>query len=178
VKPVYIYGLVDPRTDVVMYIGKTVDIKNRLRQHRKPRADQRMTRVKSWAISLKSKGLEPSMVILEACTEDSWKDREIFHIQDHRSKNDKLLNMADGGNEPLCDDQTRATNARTLTKFCEENKGIVALTRFFALGVRRAKKAGNMMSVEKYSAISEYIVTSSGIERQRFNELGIRKLTP
>jgi len=175
-KSVFIYGLVDPRTKLVRYIGKAYRPKSRFRQHMKPRSDQRMTKVKSWVLSLASDGLTPELVILEEATEANWRDCERAAIQRFRETHQDLLNIADGGNEPPCDERTRADNAAKLKDFTERNSGLMALVRYLSDAARRRKAAGDSeKSCWMYSLV-EYIKTSDGSQRERFNSLGMERL--
>lgn len=91
----YIYGLIDPRTNVVCYIGKTTNPKKRLKDHlvnlRKPSLKV------NWIKSLKSKGLVPIIKILKECEINEMTKWEIFFIEEHRKTNSRLKNMTVGG---------------------------------------------------------------------------------
>lgn len=58
----YIYGLVDPRTLCVRYVGKTVDPKGRYAGHLNDDGD---TRKAAWVRELRVASCKPTMVILE-----------------------------------------------------------------------------------------------------------------
>ncbi len=88
----YIYTLSHPITNEVRYIGKTINIKRRLKQHL---YDKRQTSHKSsWIISLKDSGLKPVLTVIEECCDENWEDREKFWITQYNN----LTNIKVGGN--------------------------------------------------------------------------------
>jgi hypothetical protein len=66
--PVYIYGLIDPETGLIRYIGKSTRPIERLRAHCRERSACHRS---NWLQSLATRGLEPEMVILERI-EGAW----------------------------------------------------------------------------------------------------------
>lgn len=94
----YIYALVDPRTGIIRYVGKTTNPSFRLEGHLRDR--RRCERVK-WLRELKHANLEPVMVILEVVHAPvRWQDREVFWIAMGRELGWDLTNVADGGDAP------------------------------------------------------------------------------
>lgn len=96
---VYIYGLFDPRNMELRYIGKTKDLKDRLRNHLRLVND---TRCKDhhnyrWIRQLLDEGLEPSIEALEEVSVDSWRDAEQTWIAECRKFGVRLTNMTKGG---------------------------------------------------------------------------------
>lgn len=96
---VEIYGLCDPRTGVVRYVGKSNNTKRRLRSHLWNSARPN-TPLALWINGLKENGEVPIVKILERCREEDWPEREIAFIAKYRALKDSplLLNLADGGN--------------------------------------------------------------------------------
>lgn len=97
----YIYGLVDPRTDRLRYIGKANKPTGRLRRHiREAAADlaNGHTRHKcNWLLLLEKEGLKPRLVILEEVAQSQWKTRERYWIAYHQAAGEPLLNTLPGG---------------------------------------------------------------------------------
>lgn len=93
-KKVFIYGLVDPRSDLIRYVGKSGNIKRRLKAHKNEKGERRKNR---WVRLLKSIGLEPEIKVLEQADENTWQERERWWIKDFREKGYDLLNHTDGG---------------------------------------------------------------------------------
>lgn len=103
----FIYGLVDPRCGTVRYIGKANDIQGRLQKHiSESRTLNRP--VNCWVKKLLSLGLKPQVVLLEAA--DDWVEAERRLIAEYRLKG-RLLNLADGGDQPSCPREVRVANA-------------------------------------------------------------------
>ncbi len=90
-----IYGLVDPRDDLVFYIGSSVDPQRRFVQHMcqlnqasNPDKNERI-------LSIKKDGLEPGLLIIEECIplRNSF-DRERFWIQHYLRLGAPLTNQS------------------------------------------------------------------------------------
>lgn len=93
---VTIYTLADPRDGQVRYVGKTINVEQRLRRHNRP--DH--TRKGKWIKSLKSAGLKPTLEILETVqskTKGDWEDVERFWIESLRQMGFRLTNLSPGG---------------------------------------------------------------------------------
>lgn len=93
----YIYGLVDPRTDEIRYVGKSIDPWKRLKSHIKETSykEKKNYHSKCWIKQLLNEGLEPNLVIIEECNENNWQEREMFWIQHYGYNN--LTNLTLGG---------------------------------------------------------------------------------
>lgn len=90
-----IYGLVDPRTGMLRYVGVTRQtVKRRLTDHIKRSRNGEATYRSNWIRSVLDEGLEPQTIVLEV-TED--RDREIIWIAFFRSRGCELTNSTDGG---------------------------------------------------------------------------------
>lgn len=89
---VYIYGLEDPITKEIRYIGKTNNCKYRYNQHIN---DNSKSYKSSWIKSLKGK--YPNMIILDEVSEDEWEFWETYWITLFKSWNCKLTNLTNGG---------------------------------------------------------------------------------
>lgn len=94
-QPVYIYGLQDPRTGGVCYIGKTTSVNRRLKQHLACEGAN-AARV-AWIAELEAQGLAPEVLILEECDMETWQAAEIAWIAKGRALGWPLLNITDGG---------------------------------------------------------------------------------
>lgn len=117
-----IYGLFDA-SGALRYIGKANDPKARLRGHmREATNGRRRTPLYDW---LRKHGL-PAMQILEADCAD-WQASEKRLIAEARTRGDKLLNLADGGNEPFCSIAVRSANGRNLVERLRADKNLHAL---------------------------------------------------
>lgn len=92
-----IYGLVDPRTLLVRYVGKSAKGMLRPREHRRQlhREDTYKAR---WLKSLLALGLDYTIVVLEEiASADLLADAEVWRIAYGRASGWPLTNLTDGG---------------------------------------------------------------------------------
>lgn len=96
----YIYGLVDPRSGVTRYIGKTLTPEHRLHRHLKEKDEDDHRRKVRWIAQLSRMDLHPTMQILEEgdWISDELDERERYWIAVARQLIGGLLtNLTDGG---------------------------------------------------------------------------------
>ncbi len=93
---VVIYGLVDPRSGVLRYIGQTRDRQRRYSRHCHPHPKDRRHRAQ-WIRALTRGGLKPEFVEIEVCDPFNVDAAERFWIASLRAAGAELLNIADGG---------------------------------------------------------------------------------
>lgn len=87
--PVFVYALVDPRTSVVRYVGRSANPRNRLNSHCHRTAARK---VYAWAEELRALGLRPQLVVLERVSPGSDSaPRELFWTE-HFAEHGHLLN--------------------------------------------------------------------------------------
>ena len=103
-----IYALCCPDSGEVRYIGKANCAKSRLKQHL--RETRRKTPVYNWIASLRKRGIAPTLTVLMSAWD--WKNAEKELIAQARADGLRLLNIADGGDEPYCSIEQRAENGR------------------------------------------------------------------
>lgn len=108
-----IYALLDPRDGSVRYIGKANCAASRFKGHMRD-SRRRNTPVYCWIRKLSDLGLAPKLSILE--TTDDWQAAERRLIIEHRNNGVKLLNVAEGGDQPFCPTEVRAANGRANAK--------------------------------------------------------------
>lgn len=92
-----IYGLVDPRTLLVRYVGKSTNGLRRPRDHRMPSRVRQQTHVACWVRSLHACGLDYEIVVLETCDPDQLCAAERWWIAFGRACAWPLTNHTDGG---------------------------------------------------------------------------------
>ena len=95
-----IYCLKDPITNEIRYIGKTVNLKERLANHIY-KSKSSKTHCASWIKSLISKGFKPIIQEIEEC--ENWQEREIYWIEYYKSQGASLTNHTIGGEGRVCD---------------------------------------------------------------------------
>lgn len=108
-----IYGLADPVTGEVRYIGKSNNPTRRFKDHLRQRG--RRYPVYQWIESLRQRGLTPGLVIIEASPTD-WREAERRLIAEARGRGDRLLNVAEGGDQPFCSPEVRAALGRRVSQ--------------------------------------------------------------
>jgi hypothetical protein len=99
-----IYGLVDPRSNEVRYIGKTNQKPSyRLVQHlHQAETQDGNSHLLNWLRQLLAEGLAPDIRILEVLEEwADWQERERIWIAQTRAAGWRLTNMTDGGEGTL-----------------------------------------------------------------------------
>ena len=96
-KTIYVYGLQDPRTNEIRYIGKTSKLRTRLEMHLKDTVSNRGKA--GWIAELAAAGMQPKMIVLQTCDEQTWRDAEINWIAKARAEGLPILNRTDGGEE-------------------------------------------------------------------------------
>jgi hypothetical protein len=90
----YLYGLYDPFTKELRYIGKTVDVARRFREHKNSTAKEK-TRKSNWIKSLKKRKALPIGKVLFCFPLETLSKNESYYIQEYR-KIHSLLNDCDG----------------------------------------------------------------------------------
>jgi hypothetical protein len=95
----YIYGLVDPRTGRLRYVGQTTrSLDRRLSEHVADRNLKSKTRKNSWIKALKHLGLIPNIVAMEYVPVHELDQAERVHISYYRDLiGSRLTNDTDGG---------------------------------------------------------------------------------
>jgi hypothetical protein len=94
--PIIIYGLIDPRTNEIRYVGKTSQrLKYRISSHMRDTCNCHRTH---WLKELASIGSTPIGTVLEEVHPgDSWQERERWWISELRASGKRLTNNTDGG---------------------------------------------------------------------------------
>ena len=112
-----LYGLTDPRTNQIRYIGITFRGKARFREHLSRAITGGKTHRDCWIRSLVLLGLRPIYFILEIGDDSNWQLRERFWISQHRKT---LTNHTDGGDgTPGC-----IPTQELRRKWSEQRKGV------------------------------------------------------
>lgn len=93
---VYIYGLKDPETKEIRYVGKANNAKARYHQHVKGH-DLTNNHKRGWINNLAERGLLPELVILEETDERHWEEREKHLIKFGLDNDWPLTNISAGG---------------------------------------------------------------------------------
>lgn len=95
-KTTHIYMLIDPRDEMVRYVGKTnQDVKKRLSAHM---GDKSNCHRVHWLNTLKKLGLKPEIILLESISgEWPWQESEKYWIKYFKDQGFNLTNNTSGG---------------------------------------------------------------------------------
>lgn len=98
-----IYGLIDPRTEQVRYVGWTINsIESRLYGHiSEARKQGKNSHKLAWIRLLLKSGLEPNVVLLEQVEFTTWAEAEKRWIVVLKEQGNKLTNLTIGGEGSL-----------------------------------------------------------------------------
>lgn len=95
---IFVYALLEPETEKIRYIGKTVNGLDRVNQHMCPRFLKSNTHKNNWIKKLLRFGKQPLVEILSIAKSDGEVQKlEKFWIKHLRENGEKLTNMTDGG---------------------------------------------------------------------------------
>jgi hypothetical protein len=130
---VEIYALCDPSTMEIRYVGKANNAAKRLASHMRASRD-RKTPVYAW---IRKHGT-PALKVLLVCEDEHWCDYERRIIAGFRDSGVRLLNVADGGDEPKCSLETRRNNGRIVAKL--RPQGIILAYRMLESTIRESRR--------------------------------------
>ena len=91
---VYIYGLRDPRNNRIRYVGKTTNLRRRLREHVRGPENRGVGR---WIAALTKRGLKPEIAVIQKVAKDKWQEAERFWIAAFKEHGQRLMNGSPGG---------------------------------------------------------------------------------
>lgn len=138
-----IYALSDPESGEIRYIGKAQDSQKRLKGHLLE--TRRKSPLYDWIASLRAKGSTPDIQVLMVSWD--WRASEKQMIAQYRETH-RLLNLADGGDEPKCSKEQRAANGRNNSRKVHSDPTAKAIWRAKqALGL--ALKRGDLSDAVK-----------------------------
>ena len=152
---VYIYALIDPNTMAFRYIGRSVSPKDRLYGHLSS-CEKGKTHCHRWIKSLKRKGQQPIMEVIEQATPKNYQEREAHWIRVYRNLGAPLTNISDGGDGALGTRHTEEARKRMseyaksigrklpLTPEIIEKRRKKALGKKDSIEVRKKKSAGRI----------------------------------
>lgn len=93
-----IYGLTDPQTQEIRYIGKSSSGMQRPREHLKPTALKKDSYKTRWILSLLTQGVKPEIIVLQVVdSHDGLYELEQHWIKRLTIDGARLTNLTDGG---------------------------------------------------------------------------------
>lgn len=120
-----IYGLTDPDTQEIRYIGKSTSGMKRPLEHKKPSNLKVSSYKVNWIKSLINQDKIYGIIILEITkTPEELDSREIYWIAEYRSRGTSLTNGTDGGEGALgreVTEETRILMSEKRRKYYENN---------------------------------------------------------
>ncbi|MBB3010642.1 GIY-YIG nuclease family protein [Cupriavidus alkaliphilus] len=152
--PVSIYVLTCPETGEIRYVGKANDPAARLKSHLRD-ARRRSTPVYCWIRSLAERGLAPKMSVLCLVPADEWEVAERRTIAACRRQGCRLLNLAEGGDQPSQTKAQRAGAGRRAAKAVHSDplrKRIWELKKGLGSFLKFAKDEGRHDSYERIAS--------------------------
>jgi len=96
---VYIYGLVEPTTKELRYVGKSKDPKVRLRKHISERFKHDSYKDR-WIRKMVDSESRPELIIIDEVLKEEWQYWEQHYIAYYRGLGVRLTNSTDGGDQP------------------------------------------------------------------------------
>lgn len=126
-----IYGLLDPRTKELRYVGKSKHGFSRLRAHilQAKHPTKPKHHIHRWINALLTDGIEPEIVSLERCSSNDLEMRELerWYVLYHRGQGCDLTNETDGGDGSegykfTAESREKMRRAKLGTKRSEESK--------------------------------------------------------
>jgi hypothetical protein len=99
IKDYYVYALIDPRSALIRYVGKTVNGKRRTQRHLYPSNNLGNSYRERWLRQLFALGLKPELTVLERTVHDEVMlcEAERWWISYGRLSSWPLTNLTDGG---------------------------------------------------------------------------------
>jgi group I intron endonuclease len=95
----YIYGLVEPNTNELRYVGKTVDINRRHRRHI-TEVNLHDSHKDRWIRKLLKSNHVPEIIVIDLVETNEWQYWEIFYIEYFKFLGCNLTNGTKGGDQP------------------------------------------------------------------------------
>lgn len=172
----YIYVLIDPRTEEIRYVGKTVNPYKRFYKH----YSEHETNYKSrWIEQLRKLDLKPRMEIIEAVATENWQEREIYWIAELRAQGCRLTNVTTGGegcNGYVASEEARRkisarTKGRKLTDEQRRKLGIASKGR-----IAGSKNPRAVLTTEIVLEIRQKYATGNFDQGDLADEYGISRM--
>jgi hypothetical protein len=147
-----IYGIIDPVTNKIVYIGKANNVQARLKTHISSSRTKK-SNLYSWITEQINNGRPIQMVELASAISEDWQSLEKAMISQYRAEG-LLLNMANGGNSPSCSPEICKQNAVRLNERRKSDplfQRVWEMKRAMAQGLKFLQRPG--ADPEKYKSI-------------------------
>lgn len=169
----YIYGLLDPITREIRYVGKTVNLKRRIKEHLSPSETKSKSHKNEWIKSLARNGLKPAFRILQEVSIDDWQEAEKFHIKKAKSRGHRLTNTTEGGEgyDGSVEVSEKISNSLKGIVFSEErNRKISESLKGHPVSEETRRKIGEANKSHKGTLEGNKKISEKAKERGKFSE--------
>lgn len=156
----YIYYLADPRIGEVRYVGRTVNPKDRLKNHLNKAKNKGTKRVK-WIASLRSEGVKPSLIVVDKVPLGEGRFWEKFWISQFLVWGFNLLNYLGGKDGLSLVNETTFAEGSQGDKVVGVNKEGEVIHRFDNCTI--ASSAVGLHSTSIISCVNGNNKTSAGL---------------
>ena len=169
---IVIYGIVDPITNQLRYIGQTSNfVKRRSAHHRLSMKHTNNTHVYNWLRSLYNNSITPEFIILEECKKEELDELEIFYINYFKMIGCNLTNCTVGGASRRGYKQTLATKQNISIKMKGNNWNLgkvipIEIRNKMSLshiGIKHTKSSKIKMSTSKIKHIPISQLSEEGV---------------
>lgn len=174
---IYVYGLIDPITQELRYIGITVNPAVRYYDHiRKARLRLEKTYKSNWVAGLLEKGLVPEMYIIDIQPKATLEFWEQHYISYYRAIGCRLTNMALGGFHNSITDETKKKISNTLTGRKLSNEHVMKLKNRKVTDETKGKiSKANKGKVTSSETKAKMSLASIGVKKSAEHRLAIIK---
>ena len=178
----YIYGLFDPHTTELRYIGKAKNVHRRLALHLCPTQLRPKTHKNHWIKSLLSVGRKPEVSVFEEVVLERWEEAEKFWIEYFQFLGCRLTNGTSGGDglhDPSPETRWRcgsSNRGKKLTFSPEHRAKIAVANRERAKNPEWLKQAKENLSIHRNKNGHSWRVESrqKASESARNRKVGLR----
>lgn len=102
-----VYGLLEPTTNEIRYVGKATDLDTRVRKHLQPSKLIENTHKNNWLKKLINQNEKPLVVVLKKCEDEKdLNQSEIQYINEYKTLGCKLTNATEGGDGGRMSDES------------------------------------------------------------------------
>jgi len=174
---VYIYGLCHPNNRQIRYIGKSQNPQIRFNHHihkAKSRVVENI-HLARWIRKILKENKKPSLIILETCKKNNWKEREKFWIKKLSANN--LCNKNEGGIEPPNNTGFKWSNLQMKNHSSRKRKGLPQWvdTPHPLLGKDHPAK-GQKRSKEFCNLMREQKLKNNGMKGRKLSKKHIKRI--
>lgn len=161
----FIYGLVDPRTGMLRYVGKADNPSKRWYDHLcSPKSEH--THKANWIKQLRADNCRPELIIIEEVPTAKWQESEQSWIRHFRSLGCDLTNGNDGGVGGVCPTKAVREKMSLSQRGKPRNPASIEKMRITKTGKPNPKLKGRWVDPAHLAAMVEAARSPKARERQ------------